>query len=460
MALIYLANLQGDSASDQRKDRYRTLHFPMGLGLVSGVLGTTDHAVRVVDNYLPGVSFAQELGELERAQPDYILFSGFLGNLQYGFFKKACRRIRQACPNSVQICGGPMATTIPELLLTHSELDFIVIGEGEETILDLIDALERGRSPDGVPGIALRRPDRTPARTPPRMRMKDLTRFPYANYDLFDIDAYVTYLQASGRCWEISTSRGCYARCTYCKLTFGNKITFRPVDHIVAEMKMIKRRFGIDRFNFVDDNFLNSVRQVEELAAGLRGCGDKFRFRFQGRADRIDGRLARVMRDVGCFDISYGLESGSQMVIDYMGKVLDVAKAEENLKAVLDQGLDMHATFIVGMPVETHATIEQTKDYIRRIGLPNANAGILTPLPDTAIYKMAKELGLIVDDDVYCEALGVAYEDVYVNMTRYSDDQIRQWHAEINDVVPRDQQAYLSAEETVTAEPAAEVRAV
>lgn len=459
MALIYLANLQGDSESGRRRDRYRTLHFPMGLGLISGVLATTDHTVRVVDNYLPGVSFGQAVAELERAQPDYILFSGFLGNLQYGFVKKACRRIRELCPDAVQICGGPMATTIPELLLAHSNLDYVVIGEGEETILDLLDALERGRPPDGVPGIALRRPDRTPARTPPRARMKDLTQYPYPDYDLFDVGAYVSYLQASGRCWEISTSRGCYARCKYCKLTFGNKISFRPVAHVVAEMQMIKRRFGIDRFNFVDDNFLNSARQVEALAAGLRDCGDSFRFRFQGRADRIDARLARLMRDVGCFDISYGLESGSQQVIDYMGKVLDVAKAEENLKAVLDQGLDMHATFIVGMPVETHATVEETKDYIRRIGLPHANAGILTPFPDTAIYNLAKEWGLIVDDDAYCEALGVAYADVYVNMTRYSDDQIRRWHAEINDVAPRDQRAHLSAEETEMAEPAALVAA-
>lgn len=451
MALIYLANLEG-KPDKPRADKFRTLHFPTGLGLMSGVLSNTDHEVRVVDNYVPDFTYEQALVELERNQPDYILFSGFLGNLQYGFVKKASRRIKELCPKSTLIIGGPMAAAIPEMLIRFATFDYVVIGEGEETLLDLLDALERGRSPDTVHGICYAPPNGEPRRTPVRHRMKDLTAHPFPRYELFDMDAYVSYLKRTGRSWEISTSRGCYARCSYCKLTFGSKITFRPVDHVVEEMAMIKRRFGVEKFNFVDDNFLNSVRQVEEMVAALHRSEEKFQFRFQGRADRIDGRLARLMKGAGCFDISYGLESGSQKILDDMKKTLDVKRAAKNLMEVLDSGIDMHATFIVGMPPEDEGTIAATKDFIRDVGVPNVSAGILTPFPDTVIYELAKSRGLIADDDAYCESLRVVYDDVYVNLTSFPDQQLRDWRRELN-ALGQHRAVYTSVEELVAARP-------
>lgn len=446
MALIYLANIEAER-DGVRTDRFRSLHFPTGLGLMSGVLALTDHEVRVVDNYVPANTLRQCLDELEHEQPDYILFSGFLGNYQYPFIKKISARLKILCPRAVQIIGGPMASTIPELLLDYGSLDYVVIGEGEETLLELLDALERGGGVSAISGIAFRDENGRALRTTPRVRLRDLTQFPRPRYELFDMSSYVGFLKQSGRCWEISTSRGCYADCKYCKLTFGKKITFRPVDHVIDEMRFIKTNFGIDRFNFVDDNFLNSVRQVEEMVEALQATPDRYQFRFQGRADRINGHLAERLQSAGCFDISYGLESGSQKVIDYMGKRLDVVKAEQNVREVLDTGLDVHATFIVGMPIETEETIAETTSYIRRIGLPTANAGILTPFPDTEVYRLCKEQGLISDDDTYCDDLGIAYDDVYVNMTTYSDDTLRRWRDDINSVAPRDQKAYSSISE-------------
>lgn len=446
MALIYLANLE-EQVSDNRTDRFRSLHFPTGLALVSGALSLTGHELRAVDNYLPGASLDAAIDEMERAQPDYIMLSGFLGNHQYRFVKRLTAILKAACPRAVLIMGGPMASTIPDLLMAHSRLDYVVVGEGEETIIDLLDKLERGGDVGGVAGILYRDKAGRVWTTPARERMRDLAAMPAPRYDLFDMDSYVKFLQRSGRCWEISTSRGCYAHCKYCKLTFGNKITFRPVWHVIEEMTYIKTRYGIDRFNFVDDNFLNSARQVNEMADALAAAPEKFKFRFQGRADRINGTLAARLREVGCFDISYGLESGSQDVIDYMGKVLDLKKAEANLAEVLALGIDVHATFIVGMPVETAETIAKTKDFIRRVGLPTANAGILTPFPGTEIYRLAKEAGKIIDDDAYCDALGIVYEDVYVNLTPWPDDALRSWRDEINAVAPRKQAAYASAAE-------------
>lgn len=433
MALIYLANLH-ELPQGNGPVRTRTLHFPTGLGLMSGLLSTTDHQIGVVDNYVPSSTLEDAVKELERAQPDYILFSSFLGNHQYGFFKRITRQLKELCPRSIQIIGGPMATSIPDLLLDRTSVDYVVYGEGEETLLELLDVLERGGDIGSVLGIWFRTPEGKAVGTLERPRLKDLTKYPLPLYELFDMDAYTTYLHRTNRSWEISTSRGCYARCSYCKLTFGQKITFRPVEHVIHEMELIRSRWGIDKFNFVDDNFLNSVRQVHEMADGLRNAPHHYRFRFQGRADRIDGNLARILKEVGCFDINYGLESGSQAILDTMDKKLDTRRAEENVKQVLDVGLDVHATFIVGMPNETEETFAETKGYIRRIGLPQVSAGILTPFPATRIYDLAKERGLITDDDAYCESLGAVYEDVYVNLTSLPDQTLRDWKQELNDL--------------------------
>lgn len=450
MSLIYLANLE-QKPEGERRDRFRTLHFPTGLGIISGVLSTTDHELRVVDNYISDRKMEDILQELKDAQPDYILFTGFLGNYQYGFFKTISHKLRELCPNVVLVAGGPMATTVPELLITHSAVDYLVIGEGEETILDLLDAIESGRQPSEVKGIAYRGENGQAILTSERPRMKDITGFPFPKYELFNMETYIEYLKDTGRCWEISTSRGCFASCKYCKLTFGRKITFRPVAHIIEEMRLIKERYGIDRFNFVDDNFLINEKRIEEFVDGLRACDESFRFRFQGRADLITRRLACMLREVGCFDISFGLESGSQKMLDYMGKILDVKKAEKNLIEVLDEGIDIHATFIVGMPIEDEETIGETKAYIERIGLPQVSVGILTPFPATEVYRLAKEKGLVVDDDEYCEGLGVVYEDVYVNLTEYSDEQLCRWRDEINSIAPVQESNYFSQEEAFEA---------
>ena len=142
--------------------------------------------------------------------------------------------------------------------------------------------------------------------------------------------------------------------------------------------------------------------------------------------------LAILFRDVGCFDISMGLESGSQRILDDMQKQMDVRKAAENIRGVLKAGITIHATFIVGMPTETVESIKDTLDYIKYTGLQYVAAGILTPFPDTRIYTLAKERGLIPDDDRYCTNLGRVYEFPYVNLTEYSDSQLLAWRDQID----------------------------
>jgi anaerobic magnesium-protoporphyrin IX monomethyl ester cyclase len=431
VASIYLFNLESPIISSC-DNKWKTRHFPAGLGLIAGVLRYENHKIRVLDNYVTNFDIENIVDEVKKYRPDFLLFTGFLGNYQYGFLKNISQHLRQLCPHAIQIMGGPMATTIPELILNKFALNYVVLGEGEETILDLLDALLRGRPPSEVKGIGFRDKDGQIIITNKRPRIKDLSKMPLPPYELFDMGYYIDYLKETGRCWELSASRGCIGRCTFCKLTFGKELSFRPIENIIEEMRFIKHRYGIDRFNFVDDNFLNVGKKVEEFISALKSCNDKFRFRFQGRIDKVDRTLAKRLREVGCLGISFGLESGSDKILTNIRKRYDVKQAEENLKAVLDEGLEVHTTFIVGTPLEDESTIEDTKQFINRIGLPHVSAGILTPFPGTEVYSLAISRGLIADEENYCENLGVVYEDVYVNLTQYPDETLIRWRDEIN----------------------------
>jgi anaerobic magnesium-protoporphyrin IX monomethyl ester cyclase len=424
---------QGDGTVNSAKFSGKTLHFPMGLGLIlAAIRSKTDFNLSVLDNYVPGLSFEDILEKIRADSPTYILLSGFLGNYQYRFIVNAINRLKEVSPSSVVIIGGPMASCIPKLLIEKTFVDFVVIGEGEATIVDLLLKLDSGDSVESCEGIAFRSANGATTVTPARARIKELDEYPYPAYDLFQMTHYTEYIRKTGRCWEISNSRGCYAKCGYCRLTFGQKITFRPYDHILNEVRYIIENYGIHRFNFVDDNFLNSPRQVLEFVDALKAFEYDIQFRFQGRADKLTPELAKLLIDVGCFDISIGMESGSQRILDDMQKYLNVEKAAENIRGVLSLGVSIHATFIVGMPEEDFSTIKDTIDFIKYTNLPFVSTGILTPFPDTRIYTLAKERGLIPDDHRYCLELGRVYEIPYVNLTKFSDEQLIAWRDEID----------------------------
>jgi radical SAM superfamily enzyme YgiQ (UPF0313 family) len=200
-------------------------------------------------------------------------------------------------------------------------------------------------------------------------------------------------------------------------------------------MEHVCREYGIDAFNFVDDNFLNADAQVRAFGDALCASRHRFRWRFQGRADRFSADIAAALVSVGLFDVSFGIESGSPRILDEMNKKLDLEQAMKNLRA-LPEALDTHATFIVGMPGESEESVAQTERFIRNSGLGHVAAGILTLFPGTSLYEKVRNEGRIPDEDAYCEALGPVYTQPYINLTRHSDAQLMAWAQRLNTLTP------------------------
>lgn len=433
---ILLANLQWGYDADKSPEKMRHLHFPLGLGIIAGeIQKNRKDNLFVIDNYIQDVTDEQVVNFIDINKIDCILLSMFLGNFQYYYLKRFIDNLTDIFPQLYVIIGGPLASTIPGLLIENTTASnkqvICVLGEGEETIVELLECIESKGNLNKVRGIAYK--DTGVITTALRPRISDLDNCSRPAYDLFDTKEYVEYTRKTGRCWEIITSRGCYGSCIYCKLVFGKKITMRSAASIVKEMEDFYSAYGINRFNFVDDNFLNYAQQISDFSNALEKSDIKFKWRFQGRADRFSPFLADILIKVGLYDVTFGIESGSPEIIQEMDKHLNLEDALRNLRSMPD-GLDTHGSLVVGMPNESHVTIEQTRQFIQDSGLKHIYAGILTLFPGTRIFNIAKKRGLITDEDSYCENLGPIYVKPYVNLTSYSDEQIIQWAELLNSI--------------------------
>lgn len=398
------------------------LHFPIGLGIIAHILKRIGREFDSYDSYTYGTTEGF-FEKVEQGQIDTILLSGFLGNYSYPFFKTLSHQLKALNPSCKIIMGGAMASTIPELLVSRTSIDVAVIGEGERTIVELLNTIENDQDLGEVQGIAFKDDKSNAVITAPRERIThlDSSSFPY--YKAFPVTQYLEYLEKTDRCWEIIASRGCSWRCTFCKRAFsGQKVTSYPPKLILDHMVEVSDKYGINKFSFVDDNFLNSPKKALEFVDVLQKQPYSFQWRFQARADHISPEMIEKLVNVGLFDISFGLESGSQEMLNRYNKRLDIRKAIANLEAI--QGMvDIHASLIVGGPGETWNTIKETERLIKRLRL-KASIGILTPFPGSPVYMQALHDGLIVDEEEYCMNLGPIYVKPYVNVSSLSDDEL------------------------------------
>ncbi|OGR27024.1 MAG: hypothetical protein A2277_15370 [Desulfobacterales bacterium RIFOXYA12_FULL_46_15] len=429
MVKIILANLipELDEAQALKadKNKFKSLNYPLGLGIIANVLKKADIAFQTIDTYVkettPG--FMETVGF---EKPDLILMSGFLGNFMYAFLYKLTHKIKEVSPQSRIIIGGPIGSTIPELLVDRCKVDYAVVGEGEKTIIELLDTIETGSNVKSVKGVVFKDDTGKVVFTGDRERIKDLdqeSEFPL--YDAFPIQKYIDYLNKTGRCWEISTSRGCYGSCTFCKLTFGNKITSYSNQSIIRHMCYVNERYNVNRFSFVDDNFLNHPGKADEFVDLLMQQDVDFKWRFQGRADRISPEFVKRASAAGLFDISFGIESADPEILKQYGKKLDIGKALDKLMAIKDI-ININCNFIVGAPGETWDSIKKSEAFIKQLKLKTVNAGILMLFPGTALYLEALKKGYIKDEHEYCINFGHPYDYPYINICNLSDNELIQ----------------------------------
>jgi len=401
-------------------------HFPVSLAYVASALRRAGLGFAVLDCYIHPYEKQKEALFAELGKGDYhsVGFTAYLGNYSFRYFLELSREIRAAFPGLKIILGGPMASCVPEIILNLGMADMVVIGEGEGAAPDLIRTIESGGDLSHVPGIAYKNgPDAVI--NPPQARIQDLDALHPLPYDLFPMKFYIDHLKSTGRCFGILGSRGCYSGCTFCYLTYGKKMTFRSVQSITGEMEYLHKTYGISRFNFLDDNFLNVPKFAYDYCQAIEKLGFRPEWRYQARVEKIDEAMIRELVRHGLVGMTMGLESGSDTMLRAIRKGITAAQSERAIALCRQYRIAFSSNFIIGFPEETDETIEETSQFMDRNGIDeNVWVNFIVCYPKTPLYDYARRNGIIRDEVDYLSNLGPLGEVPYINISRWSDQEL------------------------------------
>ena len=372
---------------------------PLGLLYISAVLGQQGHQVTLLDGALQ--SEAQILGALWRGQPAVVGLSAMRHNWEVTAALSSS--IKRLLPGATLVLGGPQASCWQEQNLQQCpELDLAVVGQGEQTMAELCNALERGtrsseRGPGGaelksIRGLIWRHGARVVV-NPPRPPLEDLDRLPLPDYSRIELSRYRPSVGFYNRLPSVNmiTSRGCPHRCSFCVST--GRIQLRTVEAVADELELMVRRHGVRHVTFYDEGITLSRQRVGALCEQLLGRGLDLSWCANARVDEVDLPVLSLMRRAGCWKLLYGLESGVQKNLDAIGKGATVEQGRRAVLLTREAGIETFATFLFGIPGETFDEGLQTIELACQLPLDYAAFLNLVPYRGSEIHDNIEEYG-------------------------------------------------------------------
>lgn len=285
------------------------------------------------------------------------------------------------------ILGGPDITYNLENYL-NTGVDFLVIGEGEQTTLELYNAIVNNEDYSEIHGIAYLK-DGEVKKNPPRMRMKSLKELPLPNRAAIPVEKYLdTWKTHHGKSsMTVSTQRGCPYTCKWCSTAvYGQSYRRRPPDLVAAELKMLKQTYKPDSIWFVDDVFSVSHKWIEKFHKEVIKQDAIIPFECITRAERLNDEVLQQLKEAGCFRIWIGAESGSQKIIDAMDRRVDVDVVKTAIQKTNALGMETGTFIMVGYPGEDEQDIRETIDYLKAANPTHFTITVAYPIKGTSLY--------------------------------------------------------------------------
>ncbi len=372
---------------------------PLGILGMGTLLVQHGHHVQLFDL---DASRVDPIPAIKTFKPDVIGIS----MMTTGYLQTAAllTKLKAEIPECVYGMGGVHASSLPERTLREFGLDFVCIGEGEYTLLEVVEHLASGKSLHGIKGI-LYKENNDIRHNGIRPFIEDLDALPYADRTLLDFERYLTppgvlkgyFLPRSTSCM---TSRGCPFHCIYCDSheVFGRRYRRRSVAHVIGEIEWLVKEFGVTGFLFMDDIFTLDRQWVHHFCDNLLARNLSILWGCVTRVDMVDEGLLRKMKRAGCRHIEYGVESGSERMLTVLKKGFTKEQIRNAFQLTRRVGIRTFAAGMLGIPGQTIKDIEETEAFLKEIKPSFVHFFFTTPFPGTELWDIALEKGWLSPD--------------------------------------------------------------
>jgi len=383
------------------KGAHQHIPFPqLGMGYLAAVLEKNGYTVDVIDCQALVISYDEFKRELSKRKPDVVGITSI--TLTYKSALQTAKIAKEVHPNCLTVLGGPHVTFWDENALQECpSVDIVVRQEGEYTLLELVQRLEAGKRFHDVIGTTCRK-DGKIVKNPDRPYIENLDELPFPARHLWPLE----HLRKLEDRFYLTTSRGCTSWCEFCAAVrmFGRRFRMRSPKNIVDELEYLHKTYNATQFTFCDDAFTIDQGRIEELCKEIKDRKLKIVWNCGTRVDKVTKELLIKMKDAGCVSVWFGVESGSQEVLNVMHKGISTSQTIRAITWVRELGLTPVPNVLLGFPGETKETAWETIKFAEKVSPDNvAFYNIATPLPGTPMYDQVKENGWlrITDFDKY-----------------------------------------------------------
>ena len=371
----------------------------LGIGYMAAVLEQNGYDVDVLDASALELTYDEIGEEILKRNPDIVSISALTPTI--GVALDSADKIKQVKPDTVVVLGGYHPTFEYKSVLEEPSVDVVVRGEGEYTLLELVQTIESGGDLSTVKGLAfIDENDHEIILTPDRPIIKDLDELPFPAFHLFPMEKY-KILNITTNVATIITTRGCPMQCSFCSSAalHGNHIRRRSYENVCDEIEIRLKEQNIDTIAFMDDTFTLNKKFVRNFCEEIKRRDLKFWWGCTSRVDTLDEELLQLMKDAGCITIFIGVESADQQMLEKMNKNITVSKTEKAFKLARKVGIRTIASCVIGMPEDTKKTMKQTIDFVKKLNPNYALYSLATPYPGTRFYNETFKKNLIKIND-------------------------------------------------------------
>lgn len=372
---------------------------PLGLCYLAAVLLEKGHSTKVLDCVAENISLSRLKKEVEEFKPGLVGVTST--TVSYEAAQKTIDAIKEVDHGVMTVLGGAHISALPQATMAEVEnIDIGVFGEGEYTLLEVVERLEKGESLSGVDGAIVRQDGRLMVNKP-REPIENLDEVPFpARHLLKSLRLYShTPFRGAKFMTTMITSRGCPFRCGFCdQAIFGRVWRYHRPEYVVEEISFLKQTYGIDFISFEDDNFMLSKKRTIEICQRMIKSELGILWSCLGHINEVDDEVLPLMKRAGCKTIYLGIESGSPRILELINKKTTLEEIQDGVERIKKYKISITGSFILGLPTETKEDMERTIDFALGLPLDGITFFIFTPYPNTPLRDLAFKHGKVSDE--------------------------------------------------------------